>query len=228
MEANTGSLTTILHQLLDIFSLGQQGVAGSAFSLLTLLAGIELTLAALWWAITGRDGLVPLMRKILLLGFFVFVVQNYPTLLSIVVEGFIQTGKTASANGGDALASVRDPSTIIDAGFFVALPILDHLKSFGDWDVLFTFMTSSSLVSVLSEFWEPVLHHRHSGIRHLFRVRDCINARARLDSIRGLQAHGLSCGEGFRGHHLIRREAHGSWVFSVGNSSNYKSFQRTT
>ena len=43
MEANTGSLTTILHQLLDIFSLGQQGVAGSAFSLLTLLAGIELT-----------------------------------------------------------------------------------------------------------------------------------------------------------------------------------------
>lgn len=137
MEANTGSLTNILHQLLGIFSLGQQGVAGSAFSLLTLLAGIELTLAALWWAITGRDGLVPLMRKILLLGFFVFVVQNYPTLLSIVVEGFIQTGKTASANGGDALASVRDPSTIIDAGFFVALPILDHLKSFGDWDVLF-------------------------------------------------------------------------------------------
>jgi len=137
MTADTGTLTTVLTQFLDVFKMGRGNVAGSAWSLLTTLAAIELILASLWWALTGQDAIVALIKKILTIGFFIFVVQNYDSLLHTVIEGFIQTGKTASSSGGDSLASVRDPSTIIDAGFFVALPILEHLQSFSEWDVLF-------------------------------------------------------------------------------------------
>jgi type IV secretion system protein TrbL len=135
--ADVGSLSAALDQFLKVFKLGQAGVQASAWNLLTTLAAIELILAALGWAITGQDALVGLIKKILLIGFFVFVIQHYDSLLHIVIEGFIQTGKTASSSGGDVLASIRDPSTIIDAGFYVALPVLEHLKSFGGLDAIY-------------------------------------------------------------------------------------------
>lgn len=137
MTADTGTLTTVLTQFLDVFRMGRVNLGGSAWSLLATLATIELILASLWWALTGQDAIVALIKKILSIGFFIFVIQNYDSLLHTVIEGFIQTGKMASSSGGDGLASVRDPSTIIDAGFFVALPILEHLQSFSEWDVLF-------------------------------------------------------------------------------------------
>ena len=137
MTADNGTLTTILEQFIEVFKLGRKDVALGAWNLLTALSTMELIIASLWWALTGQDALVGLIKKILGIGFFIFVVQNYDILLKQVIEGFIQTGKLASSNGGDALASVRDPSTIVSAGFYVALPIFDHLKSFGEWDVLF-------------------------------------------------------------------------------------------
>lgn len=137
MTADTGTLTTILEQFLNIFKLGQKDVFGSAWDLLTTLATLELLLASLWWALTGQDALVGLIRRILTIGFFVFVIQNYDSLTHVIVDGFIQTGKTASSNGGDNLASVRDPSSIVDAGFVVAFPILDHISSYSGTDVVF-------------------------------------------------------------------------------------------
>lgn len=136
MIAETGSLTAVLEQFLSVLHLGQLGVQSSALRLLTKIATIEIILAALWWAMSGSEALGSLLKKLLYIGFFVLVIDNYDTLLNTVVEGFIQTGKTASSSSGDALASVRDPSTIVDAGFFVALPVLEHLTTYSNFDVI--------------------------------------------------------------------------------------------
>lgn len=137
MIAETGSLTTVLEHFLSVFRLGRTGIQTDALSLLTLIAVIEMTLAALWWAITGSDALVGLLRKLLFIGFFVLVINNYDSLLHVVIEGFISTGKTASSVSGDDLASVRDPSSIAAAGFYVALPVIEHLTTYSNWDILF-------------------------------------------------------------------------------------------
>ena len=136
MIAETGSLTAVLEQFLSVLHLGQIGVQASALNLLTKIATIEIILASLWWAMSGNEALGSLLKKLLYIGFFVLVIDNYDALLNTVVEGFIQTGKTASSAGGDALASVRDPSTIVDAGFFVALPVLEHLTTYSNFDVI--------------------------------------------------------------------------------------------
>lgn len=136
MIAETGSLTAVLEQFLAILQLGQAGVQANALQLLTKIATIEIILASLWWAMSGNEALGNLLRKLLYIGFFVLIIDNYDTLLHTVVEGFIQTGKTASSAGGDALASVRDPSTIVDAGFFVALPVLEHLTTYSNFDII--------------------------------------------------------------------------------------------
>ena len=136
MTVDTGSLTTILDEFLSVFRLGRGDVAVHAWSLLTTMATIEIVLASLWWALTGQDALVGLIRRLLFIGFFVFVVQNYDSLLHTVIEGFIRTGKTAASSGAANFSFVRDPSTIVDAGFVAVLPIFEHLQSYSGLDVI--------------------------------------------------------------------------------------------
>lgn len=137
MTADTGSLTFILDHFLGVFQLGKTSVSANAWNLLSVLATIEILLAALFWAITGQDALVGLIKKLLSIGFFVFVIQNYDYLLREVIDGFIATGKAASSAGGDSLASVRDPSSIIEAGFVAVMPIFDYLRSLTSSSVIF-------------------------------------------------------------------------------------------
>lgn len=136
MEADTGTLTTVLNQFLQIFQLGRKDVGPHAWNLLSLLTTLEILLAALWWALTGSEAMTKLIKKLLTIGFFIFVIQNYDSLVSAISEGFIHTGKIASSAGGDVLSSVRDPSLIVEAGFYVALPVLDHIRGYSSWDVL--------------------------------------------------------------------------------------------
>jgi type IV secretory pathway TrbL component len=97
MIADTGTLTTVLDGFLSVLKVGKADVGSQAFSLLTILATIELLMASLWWALTGQDALVGLIKKLLSVGFFVFIITNYDNLLHVVVDGFIQTGKLAGA-----------------------------------------------------------------------------------------------------------------------------------
>lgn len=128
MEADANTLTTLLNQFLATFQIGRDAVGVSAFSLLGILAALELTVAAMWWAITGDDALVALMRKILLVGFFVFIVENYDSLLNVVIGGFIHTGEIAGSAGGGNIASVRNPSMIVKAGLEASRPIFEHVR----------------------------------------------------------------------------------------------------
>ena len=128
MPADSNSLTFILQQFLTAFQAGRGAVGVDAFHLLGILATLELTVAAIWWAIVGDDVLVALMKKLLLVGFFVFVVSNYDSLLSTVSLGFIHTGEVAGSAGGGNLVSVTNPSTIVSAGLKASQPIFDHIK----------------------------------------------------------------------------------------------------
>ena len=136
MLADTGALTTVLDLFLDVFRMGQRGVALQAGGLLTTLATMELLLASFGWILTGRDALVGIIRRLLTIGFFIFVVQNYDSLLHTIIEGFIQTGKTAASPAASSINFVRDPSTIVDAGYVVVMPIFEHLKSYSGMDVV--------------------------------------------------------------------------------------------
>ena len=133
MVADTGILTQVLNQILEVFHFGSAAVSAHALGLLTKLACLELTMAALWWALTGHDAIVGFVRRILMIGLFLAIIENYDWLIHLVSEGFIQTGKDA---GGKNLSFVRDPSTIVAAGFVVAMPIFDHLSTYSGTAVL--------------------------------------------------------------------------------------------
>ena len=58
MPADSNSLTFILQQFLTAFQAGRGAVGVDAFHLLGILATLELTVAAIWWALVGDDVLV--------------------------------------------------------------------------------------------------------------------------------------------------------------------------
>jgi len=137
MTPEIGTLTQVLNAFLEHFRLGTVAVGDTAWSLMSILATIEIALFGLTWALSGSNAIGEAFKKILTLGFFIFVISNYAELLNVVVSGFEHTAQKAS---GNALTLLEDPSQIIDAGFKATLPALKlaqdslslfSLKSYG-------------------------------------------------------------------------------------------------
>src|SRR6202142_2215559 len=112
MTPATGILTTLLNSFLGGFSAGPGHLAPAAARILFLMAGIELTLAGIWWVLKGENILVGLMQKTLLLCLFSFFVANWTTLINAVLDGFVWSGFTAARSSpavGPALIKDRAP-----------------------------------------------------------------------------------------------------------------------
>ena len=130
MNADTGILTTLLNAFLSVFSAGPGNLAPAAARLLFLMAGIELTLAGLWWVLKGENVLVGLMQKTLLLGLFAFFVASWTTLINTVLDGFVWAGFVASGSNPTAGAAlIKDPSAIISQAFIVTQPIENEISA---------------------------------------------------------------------------------------------------
>lgn len=134
MTPDSGILTTLLNTFTTAFTGGFGRIYGDAWSLLGILAALELTVAAVWWALTESDALKELLRLAIKVGFFIFVVTKYDWLIDKVLGGFISTGIKAGGAGNVGL--MKDPSAIVDYGLFVTEPIFQHIQNYGAVDTL--------------------------------------------------------------------------------------------
>src|SRR5271168_3651248 len=130
MNADPGILTTLLNAFLAVFSAGPGHLAPAAARILFLMAGIELTLAGIWWVLKGENILVGLLQKTLLLCLFAFFVANWTTLINSVLDGFVWAGFTAGGSSPAAGAAlIKDPSSIIGQAFVVTQPIENEVSA---------------------------------------------------------------------------------------------------
>ncbi|AOR81192.1 P-type conjugative transfer protein TrbL [Novosphingobium resinovorum] len=96
----------------------------AARSLFWILAGIEVGIAAVWLAIQGAsldNWFGELVRRILFIGFFVFVLEQGPTFGRAIVDSLFQIG----SSGGSA-----SPVDVFNAGIAVASD-MSHDVRFG-------------------------------------------------------------------------------------------------
>ena len=92
--------------------------------LTTALIGIDVTLAALWWALDAdQDLLGRLIKKVLYVGAFAFILGNFDTLADIIYRSFSSLGITA---GGGKLSAddLMHPGKIAGTGFTAGWPLL--------------------------------------------------------------------------------------------------------
>jgi type IV secretion system protein TrbL len=154
MSATTGILTTLLNAFLAVFSAGPGHLAPAAARLLFLMAGIELTLAGIWWVLKGENVLVGLIQKTLLLCLFSFFVANWTTLINTVLDGFVWSGFTAAGSSPAAGAAlIKDPSAIISQAFVSTQPIANEISSLKWYDLGSLFMYGWAYIFTIIAFF---------------------------------------------------------------------------
>nr|UVY99755.1 conjugal transfer protein TrbL [Agrobacterium fabrum] len=113
--AQQGSvLTTLENQVVTAAKGWETTIMNAARSLFWILAGIEIGIAAVWLAINAASidaWFAELVRRIMFIGLFAFILDRGPALAKAVVDSLFQIG----AGGGSA-----SPANIFDAGIRVA------------------------------------------------------------------------------------------------------------
>jgi type IV secretion system protein TrbL len=129
-------------------------LGGDVHALSTILIGIDVTLAGLFWALGGEDDvLAKFIRKILYIGAFAYIIGNYAALSTIIFKSFSQAGITA-AGGSITADQLLKPGRLAGTGFTAAWPLLVQAsKSLGFTNFFQNFLT----ISVLLTAWIIVI-----------------------------------------------------------------------
>jgi len=105
------------------------GLLGGDVAFLTsILVGIDITLAGLFWALGGEDDVIAkFLKKILYVGVFALILNSFQTLSEIIFRSFAGLGLTA---GGSAIGpeDLLMPGRLAGTGFEAAWPLLAQAK----------------------------------------------------------------------------------------------------
>jgi type IV secretion system protein TrbL len=129
-------------------------LAGDVAYLTSTLIVLDITLAGLFWALSeNADVIAGLIKKVLYVGFFAFLLGNFAVLSQIIFESFAGLGLTA----GSSLITAEDlmrPGFIAGVGFNAALPLLEEA---GQLMGPIAFFENFVLISVLLLAWAVIL-----------------------------------------------------------------------
>jgi type IV secretion system protein TrbL len=121
--AQQGQVLTELENQVSTAAKGwETTIMDAAKSLFWILAGIEIGIAAVWLAIQAASldsWFAELVRRIMFIGFFAFVLTQGPSFARAVVDSLFQIG----AGGGSA-----SPAEVFDAGIRVASQMSQQAK----------------------------------------------------------------------------------------------------
>ena len=103
-------------------------ISGDVHTVLGTLVVISIVTTAILWAIDeNQNVLASLVRKVLLIGFFAWLVTQWHTLSQTVIDGFVSLGLKA---GGGAMAMgnfLNSPSKIVLQGIKVCVGLFDYI-----------------------------------------------------------------------------------------------------
>jgi len=111
----------IIDRFMDTFSRyidsGFGLLSGDVAFLSTTLIGIDITLAGLFWALGGEDNVIArLIKKVLYVGVFAYILNNFQNLSNIIYNSFAGLGLNASGSGMSAAALLK-PGKIAETGY---------------------------------------------------------------------------------------------------------------
>lgn len=127
MSAPLPSLTNTLNHFAQVFDRGRTALGVDAVHLFNLLVTMEVVLAGLYLALGSGGELARVARKILVIGFFYWVIQDYENILRVVIDGFLYAGQKAGSASSLNFATLQDPDKIVTQGFKIAEPAFTKL-----------------------------------------------------------------------------------------------------
>ncbi len=129
-------------------------LAGDVAYLTTTLIVIDITLAGLFWALSqNADVIASLLRKVLYVGFFAYILGNFSILANILFASFAGLGVKAGASTLTAEDLMR-PGYIAGVGFEAAFPLLAEI---GDMLGPISFFHNLVPITVMLLAWLVIL-----------------------------------------------------------------------
>ncbi|HVI97538.1 MAG TPA: P-type conjugative transfer protein TrbL [Sphingomonas sp.] len=129
-------------------------LGGDVHFLTTVLIGIDITLAGLFWAMGGEDDILGrFLKKILYVGAFAFILGSFSTLADIIFRSFAGLGLTAGG-GGMTADDLLKPGKLAGTGFTAAWPLLDQASQMLGFT---TFFDNFITIMVLLIAWVIVI-----------------------------------------------------------------------
>ena len=129
-------------------------VNGDVVGLSSVLIAIDVTLAGLFWALDpDADIFVRLIKKVLYIGTFAYILNNFHSLSTIIYSSFTTLGLDASGSGLSADALMQ-PGKIAGTGFSAAWPLIQQA---GTLLGVTSFFTNFLTIVVLFTAWLLVL-----------------------------------------------------------------------
>lgn len=125
---------TVIDRFLDTFSRyidsGFGLLQGEVAFLTATLIAIDMTFAGLYWALghatgQGEDVMAKLIRKVLYVGAFAYIIGNFNWLASIVFRSFAGLGLTAT--GSLSMETFLQPGRLAKTGIDAGAPILEQI-----------------------------------------------------------------------------------------------------
>ena len=129
-------------------------LAGDVAYLTTTLIVIDITLAGLFWALSPTaDVIAGLLKKVLYVGFFAFILGNFSILANILFASFAELGVKAGSSTLTAGDLMR-PGYIAGVGFEAAFPLLADI---GDMLGPISFFHNLVPIAVMLLAWLVIL-----------------------------------------------------------------------
>lgn len=124
---------TVIDRFLDTFSRyidsGFGLLQGEVAYLTATLVAIDMTIAGLYWALGhatgGEDVMAKLIRKVLYVGAFAYIIGNFNWLAGIVFNSFAGLGVTAT--GSLSMETFLQPGHLAKVGIDAGAPILEQI-----------------------------------------------------------------------------------------------------
>jgi len=125
--ASPAALDEFIRRFTTQIDTGFGVISGDVKAVLGTLVAISIALTAILWAIDeNQNVLASLVRKVLVVGFFAWLVGSWHTLSLTVVTGFGQLGLRASG-GGSVDDFMNAPTTAVDAGMQIVVKLMNYI-----------------------------------------------------------------------------------------------------
>ena len=132
---DTAILTNSLNQFLTTFNAAYGLIwANGGQALLWTLAGIELVLVALWWALGGNAQTLDVIKKTIILDVLAMASHQFCMDSPVFVYSLVDAGITGAGGAVGGHSIILDPSRIFSAGVNAINPIMTMIEDMDDWD----------------------------------------------------------------------------------------------
>ncbi|HUD92973.1 P-type conjugative transfer protein TrbL, partial [Sphingobium sp.] len=149
-----GIIDTFMETFSQYIDSGFGLLSGDVAFLTSILISIDITLAGLFWALGGEDNIIGrLLKKVLYVGVFAYILNNFQNLADIIYRSFSGLGIQA-APGGMTADDLLKPGKIAATGYEAAYPLLEQVSNLVGFPEIFG---NALTVFVLLVAWFLVL-----------------------------------------------------------------------